>query len=147
MNTTHTCSRLVSPTWEPCGLPADADVHHTSGAEGGHAYLPHKPAQDCEAALQGRPHPAHDWRWWDGAWVRCYGVPEPRCIEAGASCSGPVEYRMPLSATGKPFPRCEHHWQQRLDTEEQLRQRYPDTPTPPADFDPTYAGEAWDEDY
>ena len=60
-------------------------------------------------------------------------------------CIGPVEYRMPLSGTGKSFPRCDFHWGERLDQEDQTRMRYPTHA--PADFDPTYAGESWDDDY
>ena len=68
------------------------------------------------------------------------------CLEAGPDCSGPVEYRMPLSGTGRAFPRCDAHWEKRLDTQEQINQRYPDSPIPPPGFDPSYAGERWDED-
>lgn len=79
--------------------------------------------------------------------IEQYEVEEDlECINADHTCKGKVEYRMPLSPSGTPFPRCEKHWQQRLDTEEQIRQRYPDSPFPPADFDPSYAGESWDED-
>lgn len=67
------------------------------------------------------------------------------CIESHTeACSGPVEYRMPLSGTGKSFPRCDRHWQLRLDREQQLRERYP--ARPPRDWSPLDAGEAWDED-
>lgn len=70
------------------------------------------------------------------------------CLDKlGDNCSGEVEYRMPLSATGRPFPRCEKHWEERLEQQEEINKRYPDSPTPPSDFDPTYAGERWDEDY
>lgn len=64
-------------------------------------------------------------------------------------CAGPVEYRFALSATGKSFPRCDKHWHERLDVQEGINRRYghPDSVSPPAGFDPTYAGERWDEDY
>lgn len=61
------------------------------------------------------------------------------------ACRGPVEYRMALSATGKSFPRCDKHWDERLVKDEEIRRRYPEHA--PADFDPSYAGERWDEDY
>lgn len=61
-------------------------------------------------------------------------------------CEGRVEWRMPLSATGKSFARCDKHWSDRLDVQEGINDRYPDSPFPPSDFDPTYAGESWDED-
>lgn len=70
------------------------------------------------------------------------------CIDAvgvdEGACSGPVEYRMPLSGTGRSFPRCDRHWMLRWDREEELRQRYP--ANAPSDFDPFDAGEAWDVD-
>lgn len=69
------------------------------------------------------------------------------CIQFGASCAGSVEYRFALSGTGQSFPRCDAHWSERLDIQEGINKRYPDSPMPPSDFDPTYAGERWDSDY
>jgi hypothetical protein len=63
-------------------------------------------------------------------------------------CSGAVEYRMPLSGTGRSFPRCDGHWAERLKKQEDIIRRYaPFSDVPPGGFDPTYAGERWDEDY
>jgi hypothetical protein len=69
---------------------------------------------------------------------------DPTCLNAGPDCAGPVEYRMPLSGTGCAFPRCDHHWAKRLDEQERITRKYPELP--PRGFDPTYAGERWDED-
>jgi hypothetical protein len=70
---------------------------------------------------------------------------ELKCLDEGhGHCVGEVEYRMPLSGTGKPFPRCELHWEARLQKQEEIDNKYPITP--PRDFDPLYAGERWDED-
>ncbi len=66
------------------------------------------------------------------------------CLDADATCEGAVEYRTALSCTGRSFPRCDRHWQHRLDVQEGINARYP--ALPPADFDPAYAGEAWDEE-
>lgn len=67
------------------------------------------------------------------------------CLDEGRSpCSGPVEFRMALSATGRPFPRCDHHWSERLDEQQRINRRYPQTA--PFDFDPAYAGERWDDE-
>jgi hypothetical protein len=60
------------------------------------------------------------------------------------TCEGNVEYRMPLSGTGKSFPRCDGHWDKRLDAQEGINQRYPTHP--PSDWSPWDAGEHWDED-
>ena len=40
-------------------------------------------------------------------------------------CRGPVEYRMPLSGTGRAFPRCAFHWDKRLDEQERINRTYP----------------------
>jgi hypothetical protein len=62
-------------------------------------------------------------------------------------CSGAVEYRAALSSTGREFPRCDGHWDKRLGAQERIERDYPDSPTPPAWFDPEAAGERWDDDY
>jgi hypothetical protein len=74
-------------------------------------------------------------------------VPAPtlECLEAGPDCKGSVEYRYPLSGTGRSFPRCEAHWDKRLNEQERINRTYP--VNAPSDFDPAYAGEHWDEDY
>lgn len=67
------------------------------------------------------------------------------CLDFGSACEGAVEYRMALSGTGRSFPRCEHHWEERLDEQERINERYPYQA--PGDFDPDYAGERWDDEY
>lgn len=72
--------------------------------------------------------------------------PPPACLEEGPACTGTVEYRTALSGTGKSFPRCQRHWEDRLDRQEELNRRYP--VNPPSDWSPYDAGEAWsEEDY
>jgi hypothetical protein len=61
------------------------------------------------------------------------------------TCRGPVELRMPMSGTGRSFPRCEAHFEIALAKFEEINQRYP--VNAPADFDYLDAGEHWDEDY
>lgn len=75
----------------------------------------------------------------------CNHTEIPTCLNQSEDCTGPVEYRMPLSGTGVPFPRCDKHWDDRLELERGLRERYPEQP--PADWSPLDAGEHWDEDY
>lgn len=74
-----------------------------------------------------------------------YGDPIECLDDHKGDCSGAVEFRMPLTATGKSFPRCDKHWDKRLDEQEKINQRYPYHA--PADFDPSYAGERWDDEY
>jgi hypothetical protein len=72
------------------------------------------------------------------------GFPEPeplRCNNAGdGKCQGEVQHRL----IGK-YPRCDYHYQRRLKLEDEINRKYPYHQ--PADFDPTYAGERWDDDY
>lgn len=74
-------------------------------------------------------------------------IPEElECLDSHhCDCAGAVEYRMPLTETGKSYARCDHHWSLRLDEQERLREYQSDSP--PAWFDESYAGEHWDEDY
>jgi hypothetical protein len=67
------------------------------------------------------------------------------CLQHNADCRGAVEYRMPLSGTGRAFARCDFHWEKRLDAQERNREYASDVP--PAWFDESYAGERWNEDY
>ena len=72
------------------------------------------------------------------------------CIDAGQSpCTGETFERYALSGSGLTYPRCDGHYdtyvertQPRL---EEIRKRYP--MHAPSDFDESYAGERWDEDY
>ena len=67
------------------------------------------------------------------------------CLDShGDSCDGTIEYRYPLSSTGRSFPRCERHWDMAVEHQEGINRRYPSQQ--PADFDPMYAGERWDEE-
>lgn len=67
----------------------------------------------------------------------------PQCLDGPDGCSGPVEYRMALSGTGRSFPRCDAHWARRLDEQDRITRTYPDSPAPPDWFDPSAAGEHW----
>lgn len=64
-------------------------------------------------------------------------------------CEGDVFPRQSLSGSGMTFERCEKHYGEYVDLQQArldaIRKRYPESA--PADFDPGYAGESWDEDY
>lgn len=66
--------------------------------------------------------------------------------EHKGGCEGTVEYRPSLTGTGMAIPRCDAHWQKRLDFQEQHTRIYPDSDIPPAWFDAEAAGERWEED-
>jgi hypothetical protein len=63
------------------------------------------------------------------------------------TCKGEVEYHSTDPGRAAAFPRCEHHWTQRLDRRENSMEMYADSDVPPSWFDPSIAGERWDEDY
>lgn len=67
------------------------------------------------------------------------------CIDGfDDDCRGEVLYRS-LPFGTKAYARCEAHYEERVEREFELRQRYPENA--PADFDPHYAGERWHDDY
>lgn len=67
----------------------------------------------------------------------------PLCLESSSACKGEVLLRWPGYGE-RYWSRCEHHGEQRVKREEEAQERYP--VHAPADFDPGYAGERWDED-
>jgi hypothetical protein len=70
------------------------------------------------------------------------------CLDGPDDCEGAVEFRMPVSGTGRSFPRCEHHWDKRLDEQERIERTYAvSSSVPPEGFDEADIGERWDEDY
>jgi hypothetical protein len=72
---------------------------------------------------------------------------EPECLDDHqGGCAGKVEYRPSLTGTGMAMPRCDAHWQARLDWQEEHLRIYPDSPNPPSWFDPEAAGEVWDDE-
>jgi len=75
-----------------------------------------------------------------------YHGDKPKCLDAHkGNCQGEVKLRESLSGTGTPIPRCDFHWDKRLDFQQDHNRRYP--MMAPRDFDPMDAGESWDEDY
>ena len=98
------------------------------------------PAEDCGKAGEHESI---------GAVLYCDGSCQPKleCLDdyGEGTCKGKVEYRMAMSSTGRNFPRCEKHFEERLETQQGINERYGSI-CPPADFDPAYAGESWDED-
>lgn len=70
------------------------------------------------------------------------------CLDdTDGDCKGEIAYRMSLSPTGISYPRCDGHWQKRLDEEERMNDRVGNwrSDVPPSWFDPAACGESWDE--
>ena len=77
-------------------------------------------------------------------------VAPPRCLDEpdgyGLACRGPVQYHSTDPGRHRAFPRCQAHWDARLDRRENSMERYENSVTPPSWFDPMDAGEAWGPD-
>jgi hypothetical protein len=78
-------------------------------------------------------------------------MPEPlECLEnltGETECSGPVELFPSHAGTGTMIARCHGHQDAADRRAEKMNRDYPDSSFAPAWFDPSYAGESWDEDY
>jgi hypothetical protein len=64
----------------------------------------------------------------------------------GTPCFGEVYTRYSRSGLTSTF-RCEGHEMEHQDVLDGIARRYPDSDVAPAWFDPTYAGERWNDDY
>jgi len=75
--------------------------------------------------------------------------PEAECKKAHqGGCEGDVEWRMNPRTWGPWGAMCEKHYMERLDFEDDTNRKYGTySSVPPEGFDPTAAGENWDEDY
>lgn len=70
---------------------------------------------------------------------------ELECLDGPEGCAGEVEYRTtPDRSDFRGFPRCETHFERRLEQAEHNLELL--SSTPPSWFDPMDAGEAWGED-
>ena len=72
------------------------------------------------------------------------------CMDEGRDdegCQGPVEYHSVDPGREKAWPRCEYHWGERLRRMEGSLEMYANSDVAPSWFDPTYAGERWDDEY
>ena len=69
-----------------------------------------------------------------------------RCLDdhGRGTCRGEVLPRE-RPRDGSAYPRCEGHWEVRRAEYARIDRDYPDSPNPPEWFDPTYAGEVWDD--
>lgn len=70
-----------------------------------------------------------------------------RCLEAGSGeCRGAVERWWNGDPEGKTWPRCEKHQRAREARKANSMEQYANCINPPSWFDPSYAGEQWNED-
>lgn len=70
------------------------------------------------------------------------------CLDGPQGCKGEVFPRATLSGSGDAYYRCDNHYEAYADrlqpVIDDINRRYP--AMAPADFDPYYAGESWDDD-
>lgn len=73
---------------------------------------------------------------------------ETRCLDdrGDGSCQGPVEWHSTDPGLRPAFPRCDRHWELRLDRREHSMEKYADSDAAPGWFDLLFAGERWDEE-
>lgn len=65
------------------------------------------------------------------------------CLDSDDFCEGKVELH---TTDGTNYwARCEYHQELRVEREAEIRERYPYNA--PSDFDSSYAGERWDDEY
>lgn len=74
-------------------------------------------------------------------------IPVDPCLDQNEDCSGPVRFWYSGGMNGRSWPRCTHHGRKRLADYESSLEKYADSDVPPGWFDPSYAGERWEEDY
>jgi hypothetical protein len=68
-----------------------------------------------------------------------------RATHDAENCSGEITRR--FTDEGTPIDECKYHTDKSYQRREELKERYPDSPIAPDWFDPTVAGERWDDDY
>jgi hypothetical protein len=76
-------------------------------------------------------------------------MPTDRCLASDQSllpCAGDAEVRFSRSGYTATI-RCDRHETEHQDNLDHIANRYPDTESAPSWFDPTYAGERWNDDY
>jgi hypothetical protein len=71
---------------------------------------------------------------------------ELSCLEQSEECEGPVTMQPAPPHGDRSFPRCQFHADRRWERFENSIESEALSATPPAWFDPSYAGERWDED-
>lgn len=71
------------------------------------------------------------------------------CLDGPSGCEGEIFERPTMSGSGDTYPRCDKHYEAYVErltpVMDDIRRRYPEQA--PADFDPFYSGEQWNEDY
>ncbi|OEV28681.1 hypothetical protein AN220_00695 [Streptomyces nanshensis] len=67
-----------------------------------------------------------------------------KCVESSPECRGEVYSRPAPSGSGFFYTRCDHHQDKTQKIVDEIEERYPITS--PGWFDPTAAGERWDDE-
>lgn len=70
-----------------------------------------------------------------------------KCINESPECEGEVELRPAPPMGEKSYARCEYHQAQRWARYDGSLEQEAQSPVPPDWFDPSFAGERWDDEY
>lgn len=75
-------------------------------------------------------------------------MPEPTCLRdyGENTCRGEVTARLSYAGTGTVIHECAFHLDESGKQNEEHCRNYPDSDVAPWWFDPTFAGERWNED-
>lgn len=71
--------------------------------------------------------------------------PASDCVDRDDTCKGTVEEHSSRSGMTSAR-RCAGHWESHNRRLDRIARDFPDSPFAPSWFDPTYAGESWNED-
>jgi len=112
-----------------------SECRHYSGQGAHPVYAPHLKEGEVECRDCGHVEPAPA------------AMDYEDCLDGPEGCSGAVEYRMPLSGTGRSFPRCEGHWDARLERQQEINERYFSTPSSHYCRHGSYIGDPYGADY
>lgn len=81
------------------------------------------------------------------SFVQEVSYPREECISFDtAECRGEVEEHSSRSGMTSAL-RCSFHWNEHNDKLDHISRDFPDSPMAPSWFDPSYAGETWNEEY
>ena len=75
-------------------------------------------------------------------------ITDERCLDDHdeGTCRGTVEFRS-VDGRGSAWPRCDFHFEKRLERRENSMEMYANSDVAPSWFDPSVAGERWDDEY
>jgi hypothetical protein len=109
---------------------------HSAGQGAHPEFAPHLKEGEVQCSDCGHIEPAPE------------PIPAEDCLDYNVyECKGAVEYRYSMSGTGRSYPRCDKHWSDRVDKQDQIRERYMGTPSSHYCRHGNYIGDPYGADY